>query len=127
MKTLSMLAAICCLWICFSSVGVVASVGEPTTALAQERVEDPGMKVFTEQCSLCHGVASAEIKPKTEDEEGQGPDLGGLAEKTDSQSIMAFVNQEGALDGKRHRHEFKGSDEELQVLVDWLLKQKAEG
>ena len=29
-------------------------------------------------------------------------------------------------DGKEHKKEFKGSDEELQALVDWLLEQKAE-
>ena len=35
---------------------------------------------------------------------------------------MEEVEQEG----KAHKKKFKGSDEELQVLVDWLLEQKAE-
>ena len=40
---------------------------------------------------------------------------------------MQYVKKEVDKEGKSHTKPFKGNDEELQVLVDWLLEQKAEG
>ena len=87
---------------------------------------DDGEKVFTENCAECHGVKVAGIMAKTKDAEKKGPDLTGIGEKYQTGWMKKYVMQEAEHDGKSHKKKFKGSDEELQVLVDWLLEQKAE-
>ena len=55
----------------------------------------------------------------------KGADLGGPIE-ADFEVIAAFVRKQGELDGKSHKKEFKGTDEELQTILDWLTELKTE-
>jgi len=56
----------------------------------------------------------------------KGPDLVTLADKYESDWIIKYLKKEAKKDGKSHKKQFTGSDEELKALVDWLLKQKNE-
>ena len=78
------------------------------------------------KCNMCHGVSTVGIESKTKSEKMMGPDLVNLGEEWDGEKLTAYMNREIDKDGKEHKKEFKGSDEELQALVDWLLEQKAE-
>ena len=49
------------------------------------------------------------------------------AQQADEPEVEGFAAPIGDMGFKTHTKPFKGSDEELQVLVDWLLEQKAEG
>ena len=122
MKTLSQLTICCGLVFCFVSFTGAALITEPTAPPAY----DDGKEAYEQHCGECHGVKSAEIKPKTKNNQDKGADLGGIGEKYQEGWIKRYVKQEEDHDGKSHRKKFKGSDEELQVLVDWLLEQKAE-
>jgi len=87
-----------------------------------------GEAVFNqEQCVLCHSVSSAGVVAKTKSEKLKGPDLTGVGERYEAEWIGKYVKKEADKNGKSHTKPFKGSDEELQALVDWLLEQKAEG
>lgn len=55
-----------------------------------------------------------------------GGDLTGVSKKHNSQWIAKFLRGKEKLGGKTHQKPFKGTDEELKALVDWLLEQKAE-
>ncbi|HSR69567.1 MAG TPA: c-type cytochrome [Acidobacteriota bacterium] len=89
--------------------------------------EIDGRKVFDEaKCGTCHSVTSAEIMAKMKAGPMAGGDLAGIAEKRESKWIAGYLRQEEKIDGKAHAKPFKGSDEELQALVDWLLEQKSE-
>jgi cytochrome c2 len=90
--------------------------------------DDPdGKQVFEdEKCNLCHSVSTAGIEAKTKSEKLKGPDLVNLADSYEAKWIVKYVKKEADLDGKTHKKPFKGTDEELQALVDWLLEQKAE-
>ena len=68
---------------------------------------------------MCHAAPAAGIEAKTKSEKMQGPDLGGKF-KADFAAIAAYVRKTGELDGKSHKKEFKGTDEELQAIIDWL-------
>ena len=90
--------------------------------------ESKGKKVFdSEQCSQCHAVSSAGIEAKTADKNKKGPDLTGVGERFEAEWIGKYIKKEANKKGKSHTKPFKGSDEKLQALVDWLLEQKAEG
>jgi mono/diheme cytochrome c family protein len=85
-----------------------------------------GAAVFKEaKCATCHSVSSAGIEAKMKGKMA-GPDLTGVVADRGAGAVKAYLEGEGALDGKKHKTSFKGSDEELQALVDWLLEQKAE-
>jgi cytochrome c551/c552 len=84
---------------------------------------DDGKLVFTSKnCDTCHSVSTAGIKAKIESL--KGPDLVDLAKKFDAEKLSAFICKQAAVEGEEHGREFKGSDEEKRVLVEWLLEQK---
>ncbi len=90
----------------------------PATAVAEEL---DGKALFTEthKCNMCHAVPAADIEAKTKSEKMKGGDLGGKIE-TELADLAAYVRKEAELDGKTHKKPFKGTDEELQAIVDWL-------
>ncbi len=88
-----------------------------------------GKTIFVnqERCNLCHSLSTQGIEAKTKSNKLKGPDLVGLAKKYKAGWIGRYLKKEADKEGKSHKKKFKGTDEELQTLVDWLLEQKAEG
>lgn len=80
-----------------------------------------GKALFTDahKCNMCHAVPIAEIESKTKSEKMKGPELGGKVE-AEFDKIAAYMRKAGELDGETHSKEFKGTDEELQAIIDWL-------
>ena len=118
----STLTVFCGLMICFFCFAAFAPTPIPTASPAL----DDGEEAFRKNCAECHGVKVAKIEATAKNEKDRGPDLTGIGEKYQPQWIARYVKEEADNDGKSHKKKFKGSDEELQVLVDWLLEQKAE-
>jgi cytochrome c551/c552 len=84
---------------------------------------DDGKLVFTSKnCDTCHSVPTAGIKVKIESI--KGPDLIDLDKKYDAEQLSQFICKQAKIAGEEHGREFKGSDEEKRVLVEWLLEQK---
>lgn len=96
-------------------LGLVAVV-PPATA---EELDGKTLFVETHKCSMCHTVPAAEIEATTKSDKMKGPELGGTID-VDFAEIASFVRREADLDGKKHTKPFKGTDEELQAIVDWL-------
>lgn len=97
-----------------------------TVAAAQGSAGAPdGKELFLAQkCNLCHSVSTVGIEAKTSSEKMRGPDLVDL--DREPEWIEGFLKKETELDGEKHKKEFKGTDEELDALISWLLAQKAE-
>lgn len=92
----------------------------PAAAFGEDAELD-GKTLFTDthKCNMCHAVPAADIAAKTTSEKMKGGDLGGKVEGEFAE-IAAYVRKEGELDGKTHKKPFKGTDEELQAIIDWL-------
>ncbi len=105
---------------------LAAAVFLMPVATAEEEPALDGMALFTDthKCSMCHAVPAAEIVAKTKSEKMKGGDLGGKVEG-ELAEIAAYVRKESELDGKTHKKPFKGTDEELQAIVDWLATLEA--
>ncbi len=89
---------------------------------AEEKAELDGKTLFVEthKCNMCHAVPAAEIPAKVKpDSPMAGGDLGGKIEG-ELEDLAAYVRKEAELDGKTHKKPFKGTDEELQAIIDWL-------
>jgi len=79
-----------------------------------------GEKIFIEnKCATCHSVEAAGIilkkKKKTV------PDLSDVGSKLEPAFIMKFITKQETLNDAKHMYGFKGSDEDLKTLVDWLV------
>ena len=111
-------------------------------ALAEESKKDDatpdttpaGQQVFVAQkCQMCHTVFSADIgEPKAEDakeeeeEEVSGPpDLSLAGTGRTAEWLSLFLQKKETLNEKKHMLKFKGTDEELATLANWILTLKA--
>ena len=104
------------------SAGLLAAV----CVGAEETAQPAGKAAFLKnKCNMCHAVPAAEIEAKTKSEKMKGADLGGVIE-TDFEVIAAYLRKQGNLGGKNHKKVFKGTDEELQAILDWLASLKTQ-
>jgi len=95
---------------------------------ASTAAAEDGQAIFEAQkCNLCHSVPAAGIEAKTKSEKMKGADLLTVTEGMDAEWLKQYLKKEVELNGEEHKRPFKGTDEELQTLVDWLLEQKIEG
>ncbi len=97
----------------------ILALAVPTT-LAEEGGDAEELFVETHKCQMCHGVAAVEIEAKTSSDKMKGPDLSGYTSDKDLAEIAAYARKEADIDGKQHKKGFKGTDEELQTILDWL-------
>ena len=101
---------------------LVVAFAAPVTTVAAAEAPD-GKKVFLAQkCDLCHSVPTAGIEAKTKSEKMKGPDL--VDSKREAAWIERYLKREIEQEGEKHKKEFKGSDEELKALIDWVRAQK---
>ena len=116
-------------WTFLAAIAVLAFAAtllfQPAT-LAEEEPALDGKTLFTEthKCNMCHGVPAEGIEAKVKSDSMKGGDLGGKIEM-ELGEIAAYVRKEAELDGKTHKKPFKGTDEELQAIVDWLATLEA--
>ena len=106
----------------FAAVLAVSLVAPP--AANGEELDGQALFTDTHKCSTCHAVPAVEIEAKTKNEKMKGGDLGGKVEGEFAE-IAAYLRKETELDGKSHKKPFKGTDEELQAILDWLATLEA--
>lgn len=106
---------------------LISSLAPAASAAAGDESAVPaGQKLFVEQykCNMCHSVSSAGIEAKTKSEKMRGPDLAGVVPEKGVEWTTKFIKREVKLDDNQHKKEWKGSDDDLKTLVDWLATQK---
>ena len=102
-----------------AAVAILALAAPPAT-FADEEVDAEALFVETHKCNMCHGVAAEGIEAKTKSDKMKGPDLSGYTSDKELAEIAAYARKEADIDGKQHKKGFKGTDEELQTILDWL-------
>lgn len=90
------------------------------------------------ECQKCHSIESAGIEKveeeesaldmfAEEEEEEEAPDLSGVGTEHDAEWMMKWLRKEVRNDdGKKHKQKFKGTDEQMKAVVEYLsgLKEK---
>lgn len=96
------------------------------TTEASAATGEPGREQFlAHKCVLCHGVVAAGVESRAKTPKMDGGDLSGYHTE-DAEALLAFLRKQTEQDGEKHKREFKGSDEELQQILDWLGSMEAE-
>ena len=101
-------------------VALLALAMVPLASAAGEPEIDGKAKFLEYKCLMCHGVAAEGLKAKAKVEKMKGPDLSGFKSEVEFARLASFLRGEIAVDGRKHTKPFKGSDEELQAIIDWL-------
>ena len=83
-----------------------------------------------QKCNQCH-IWTSQLPGKPEEGDIQAPDLSHLSKDVLNQSnpkefLTMFLQKQIKLRDKFHRKRFKGTDEELKTLIQFLLEQKHE-
>ena len=96
--------------------------------VAADEAQEPGKAEFLAQkCETCHSVSTQDIAHTGKVEKLLGPDLAGVGDRHEASWMVAYVQREKVGEnGKKHLKPFKGTDEELQAIVDWLATLTAE-
>ena len=100
------------------AIAAVAVMALSPSATADE-LDGKALFTDTHKCNMCHAVPAADIEAKTTSDKMKGGDLGGKVE-VELAKMAAYLRKEADLDGKSHKKPFKGTDEELQAIIDWL-------
>ena len=117
MKATLVLAFLVC------AVLLAVAVSVPASAAAPAKLD--GKAIFLAQkCNLCHDVSSAAITATVKSAAMKGPDLTGKASKRDATLLNNYLRKKVDIEGKKHKKEFSGSDEEIGALIAWLQKQE---
>jgi mono/diheme cytochrome c family protein len=98
----------------------------PTRARAAGDAAKPaGLELFTTfKCSTCHSIESQGVERKSKAEKTKGPDLSDVGDKHDAAWITGWLQHKEKKDGKPHKGQFKGTDDQLKELVGWLVTLK---
>jgi mono/diheme cytochrome c family protein len=83
-----------------------------------------GKVLFVEKkCNLCHAVDSQGIEKKSEKMKGaELSDAGNMI--SDADWLKKFLTQDELKDGDKHKRKWKGTDEELDAVVTWVMSLK---
>lgn len=104
---------------CLVGLLVLGLVGAATNATAAD-----GKELFLgNKCNLCHSIESQGIEKKSE--KMKGAELSDAGSRVESAEwLKGFMKQEELKEGEKHKKKFKGTDEELDTIVNWVLSLK---
>jgi mono/diheme cytochrome c family protein len=96
----------------------IAVCGQSTAEAAESAT---GADLFeSNKCAMCHSVAAAGIEAKAKIEKMKGPDLSGYTPTRKVEELFAFATQAIAIDEKKHKKKFAGTEEEFKAILAWL-------
>jgi cytochrome c551/c552 len=96
-------------------LGMVVSA--PGAAFAADAKE----LFVSSKCVKCHSIDSQGVaaQPK-EGEEEEIEDLSKVGAERTAEWIQKFLRKQEAIEGKKHKQKFRGSDADLETLATWL-------
>lgn len=92
-------------------------------AFAAAGEEPAGKKIFVDsKCNTCHAVQVAKIETKSKK---PAPDLSAVGSTHKADFLKKYLTKAEKINDKAHPAAFKGSDDDLKKVADWLGSLKA--
>ena len=109
---------------------IIAGMFSIDISLAQDQAS--AVAIFTEhECQGCHSVQIAKIdldigdlEPDEIDEDA--PDLSGVGLEHEIDWLKLYLKKKNKQNDEKHEKKFRGTDEEFEVLTNWLVSMKTE-
>lgn len=103
---------------------IIAIIALYGAAFAQSGEEPAGKSVFINaKCNNCHAVEAAGIEAKTKKK--AVPELSLVSTRHNADFLKKYVVKQEKINDAAHPVAFKGTDAELQQLVDWFMSMKS--
>jgi hypothetical protein len=107
-------------------------VGMFSTDISLAQDQATAVAIFTEhECQGCHSVQIAKIdldigdlEPDEIDEDA--PDLSGVGLEHEIDWLKLYLKKKNKQNGEKHEKKFRGTDDEFEVLTNWLVSMKTE-
>ncbi len=110
------------LFLAVVAIAFIAAASFNASVNAEEAKD--GKTIFTEQkCDMCHSINSLGIASK---KKSGAIDLSNASVEGNAEFFAKYLKKETDLKGKKHPAQFKGSDEELNIISEWLTTLKTE-
>lgn len=104
---------------------VLSFSGSPSGAA--DEAEPAGKTAFMDhKCAMCHAVPAAGIEAKMKSAAMKGPDLAGGPQALGADDMAKYLRKQMQLNGKDHKKEYKGGDEDVKAILGWLAGLKTE-
>lgn len=101
------------------------AIGFSLVMKGQAEEAKDGKTIFVDaKCNACHSIESQGVEAKKKND--KTPDLSKLTAGHDVDFWMKYLKKEESLNSKKHAMPFKGSDEDLKIMVEWLSSLGAE-
>jgi len=91
-------------------------------SFSQAQNQDGKQVFLNSKCNNCHTVISIELTSKKD----YANDLSNAGTLGDVKLMKSYLLKESKINDKDHKSKFKGSEAELDALVNWLLNLKTE-
>lgn len=102
----------------------VALIGSASVSIANSAAAKDGKTVYTEQkCDMCHSVTSESMASK---KKSGAVDLSNAGAEGDAEFMKKYLKKEESINGKKHPANFRGNDDDLDIIATWLASLKAE-
>ena len=107
-------------------------VGMFSIDISHAQGQAAAVAIFTEhECQGCHSVQIAKIdldigdlEPDEIDEDA--PDLSGVGLEHEIDWLKLYLKKKNKQNDEKHEKKFRGTDEEFEVLTNWLVSMKTE-
>lgn len=92
--------------------------------IAQEKTFDEELaktKFIEAKCNTCHAFSHIGIEAKNKSASNKAPDFCNFKIEYDKDFLVKYLKKEEAINNKKHPVAFKGSDEDLDLILSLLL------
>jgi hypothetical protein len=98
-------------------------------SFAEEKSEAGKTAFLNNKCNMCHSIESEKIEKTTggyqkSKEKNVPPDLTKIGQKHNAEWISGYITKKETLDDKKHAKAFRGTNEELEAIANWLASLK---
>jgi cytochrome c553 len=103
------------------TVAMIAGVTVLAPTVAQGAEVGVGQEAFVaNKCNMCHSIESLGIERTSTSDKMKASDLSTVGDTVDAEWVVGFLKKELEREGELHKRTFKGTDEQMQAIAEWL-------